>query len=68
MRVSELMTQSVHACSIHDSLARAAQIVWENDCGCIPVVATVARTLAMIGEPQSHKSKSVIPGHEGATA
>lgn len=37
MRVSEIMTKSVKSCSVNDTLQRAAQLMWENDCGCVPV-------------------------------
>jgi len=26
------------ACRAHDTLSRAAQLMWENGCGCVPVV------------------------------
>jgi CBS domain-containing protein len=32
------MTRQVHTCRPEDTLARAAQILVEKDCGCIPVV------------------------------
>lgn len=38
MKVSELMTQKVRTCRPTDSLERAAQIMWEEDCGCVPIV------------------------------
>jgi CBS domain-containing protein len=38
MTISELMTHDVATCRRDDSLARAAQIMWERDVGCIPVV------------------------------
>lgn len=37
MRVSDLMTMGVKSCRGEDTLHRAAQIMWENDCGCVPV-------------------------------
>lgn len=37
MRVEELMTRQVRSCSPDDSLAEAARIMWEGDCGCLPV-------------------------------
>lgn len=48
MKVSELMTQGVKACGIHDTLQRAAQIMWESDCGCVPVVDDEARVVGML--------------------
>ena len=38
MRVSEIMTRDVSCCSASDTLNRAAQLMWERDCGVIPVV------------------------------
>jgi CBS domain-containing protein len=37
MRVHEIMTKSVLTCRATDSLARAAELMWENDLGCLPV-------------------------------
>jgi CBS domain-containing protein len=38
MKVMDAMTRNVAACSQDDSLNRAAQLMWEADCGCIPVL------------------------------
>ncbi len=38
MNVGELMAKDVKTCRETDDLASAAQIMWENDCGCVPVV------------------------------
>ncbi len=38
MKVSDLMTREVRACTIHDSLNGAARIMWDHDCGCVPIV------------------------------
>ena len=38
MKVTDLMTHDVRACTIHDSLNAAARIMWDHDCGCAPVV------------------------------
>ena len=48
MKVSELMTRGVQSCSIHDNLQRAAQIMWDSDCGCVPVVDDDARVVGML--------------------
>ena len=37
VRVGELMTRKVATCGPDDTLDRAAQLMWDNDCGCIPV-------------------------------
>jgi CBS domain-containing protein len=38
MRVEDLMTKTVWACVPTDTLNRAAQLLWEHDCGVVPVV------------------------------
>jgi CBS domain-containing protein len=38
VKVADLMTREVRACTIHDSLNAAARIMWDHDCGCAPVV------------------------------
>ena len=38
MKVSQLMTRDVKSCSADDSLSRAAQLMWDHDCGFVPVV------------------------------
>jgi len=48
MNVGELMTRGVKTCALGDSLNRAAQLLWDNDCGCIPVVDPEGKAIAMI--------------------
>lgn len=38
MKVEQLMTRHVHTCRSGDPINRVAQIMWEHDCGCVPVV------------------------------
>lgn len=38
MRVRDVMNDDVSACAPGDSLNRAVQIMWERDCGFVPVV------------------------------
>lgn len=38
MKVSELMTHNVRICRPEDQLDTTAQIMWDNNCGCVPVV------------------------------
>ncbi len=40
MKVEKLMTRNVKVCRRDDSLNAAAQLMWENDCGCVPVIST----------------------------
>ena len=39
MFVEDIMTRKVSYCTAGDSLERAAQLMWEHDCGCLPVCA-----------------------------
>jgi CBS domain-containing protein len=38
MNVEELMSRNVQTCAASDSVNDAARIMWEQDCGCVPVV------------------------------
>jgi CBS domain-containing protein len=48
MKVEQIMSRPVKTCSPDDSLDVAARLMWENDCGCIPVVDNEGHCLAMI--------------------
>ena len=37
------MTREVRACTVHDSLNAAARVMWDHDCGCVPVVDSHGR-------------------------
>jgi CBS domain-containing protein len=39
MRIEKLMSHHVTTCSPRDSLEHAASLMWNSDCGCIPVTA-----------------------------
>ncbi|MFI5315313.1 MAG: CBS domain-containing protein [Myxococcota bacterium] len=39
MRVEDLMNKDVRACKADDSMNEAARVMWEIDCGFVPVVA-----------------------------
>ena len=39
MRVDQLMTKQVKCCGPDDTLDHAAHLMWDNDCGCLPVCA-----------------------------
>jgi CBS domain-containing protein len=40
MPVEQVMTRPVHCCRPEDTLARAAQLMWDYDCGCLPVIGS----------------------------
>jgi CBS domain-containing protein len=48
MKVSSLMHRDAVTCSTHESLDRAAQLMWEHDIGCLPVVDDNGRVAGMI--------------------
>jgi CBS domain-containing protein len=50
MNVSDLMTSAVKSCGINDNLQLAAQLMWENDCGVVPVVDGDRRVVGMISD------------------
>ena len=48
MRVKELMSQPVRSCAVTDSADRAAQIMWEGDCGAVPVLDDDRRLVGVV--------------------
>ncbi len=50
MRVAELMSTQVQTCSPNDSLEHVAQLMWDNDCGAVPVCTGngITRAVGMI--------------------
>jgi CBS domain-containing protein len=48
MNVSKLMHPDAITCRTHDMLDRAAQLMWEHDIGCLPVVADDGKVAGMI--------------------
>lgn len=48
MIVAEVMTQAVRTCAPTDTLRAAAQIMWEQDCGAVPVVREDGHVMGMI--------------------
>jgi CBS domain-containing protein len=48
MKVADSMTREVRACTVHDSLNAAARVMWEHDCGCVPVVDVQGRLVGIV--------------------
>ena len=46
--VSQVMTRDVQCCGPGDTLHRAAQIMWERDCGAVPIVDPTGRSAGII--------------------
>lgn len=48
MNVSTLIQRQVISCTIHDNLQRAAQLMWDHDIGCLPVIDAQGHVMGMI--------------------
>jgi len=48
MKVQEIMTADVETCRLEDTLDRPAAIMWERDCGVVPVVDDESRIVGMV--------------------
>lgn len=46
--VSSKMTRHVHSCAPEDSLARAAGVMWEKDCGWLPIIDAAGKLVGVI--------------------
>ena len=48
MRVEECMTTTVFTCRPETTLEQAARLMWENDCGVLPVIDDQDRVVALV--------------------
>lgn len=48
MQIKDVMVRDVKTCVSADCLSRAAQLMWENDCGVVPVIDADERVVGMI--------------------
>lgn len=48
MNVEQIMTREARAIGPEENLATAARLMWENDCGCLPVTDAEGQVLAML--------------------
>lgn len=48
MRVEKLMSKDVHSLPVEQTLAEAAQIMWDHDCGCVPIVDGEGQVVGMV--------------------
>jgi CBS domain-containing protein len=48
MFIKQIMSQPVVSCQISDTLNQAAQLMWERDCGVVPVVDERGCAVAML--------------------
>jgi len=48
MKVKDLMVEDVKCCVPFNSCNTAAELMWENDCGCVPVIDHDRKVLGML--------------------
>jgi len=48
MRVEDVMTRGAYTCHLADPLNHAAQLMWDHDCGSVPVIDDKGRVVAMV--------------------
>lgn len=48
MKVQEIMTQQVASCTPDADLASVAKLMWDRDCGVIPVLDAAGKVLAVV--------------------
>jgi CBS domain-containing protein len=48
MKISSLIKRNVISCTAHDDLQRAAQLMWDHDIGCLPVIDGQGHVIGMI--------------------
>jgi len=48
MKVKDVMSSNAKVCILTDNLSAAAGIMWENDCGILPVVAEAGKVVGLI--------------------
>lgn len=67
MKIADVMTRDVSVCLPHEPLSRAARIMWDEDCGCVPVIDGDAHLLGMITDRDVAMSTLVMGGRMDAT-
>ncbi|HKZ81598.1 MAG TPA: CBS domain-containing protein [Pyrinomonadaceae bacterium] len=48
MRVKEIMTKNAKACTPTTTLAEAAGLMWDEDCGVVPVVTEAGQVIGLV--------------------
>ena len=48
MRIEQVMTKDVRSCHAADTLNDAARVLWDQDCGCVPVVDDNGSVIGML--------------------
>jgi CBS domain-containing protein len=65
MKVKEIMTSDVKTCSLDTDLATAAKIMWEEDCGAVPVTDGGGSVVGMITDRDICIAAATRPRVEG---
>lgn len=47
-RIRDVMTRGVVSCTTEDNLNRAAQLMWESDCGAVPIVDAAGKLVGIV--------------------
>jgi CBS domain-containing protein len=50
MKVKDICTWNPSVCPVNGSLADAAQVMWEGDCGAVPVVDESGKVVGMVSD------------------
>lgn len=48
MKIQDIMTREVQCCGLDTNLAAAAKMMWDSDCGALPVLNVEGKVLGMI--------------------
>lgn len=48
MKVKDVMTANVRRCFMSDNLVTAAGLMWDHDCGCVPVLNEEGLVVGML--------------------
>jgi CBS domain-containing protein len=65
MKVKELMTTDVKHCGMETNLAAAAKIMWEGDCGAVPVTDERGKVVGVITDRDICIAAATRPRTEG---
>lgn len=65
MKVKDLMTTDVKRCSLETNLAAAAKIMWEGDCGAVPVTDESDHVVGVITDRDICIAAATRPRTEG---
>jgi CBS domain-containing protein len=68
MKVKDVMTSDVKSCGLRTNLAAAAKIMWDGDCGAVPVLDDRGQVVGMITDRDICIAAATRPSTEGEIA